>query len=183
MGAMLSMSANAQWFDFKNNCDRYVIGFNMGQVGTGTNYHDFGVGASIDIWGVYVDFINAGPEHKFDNHVGDYYWNDSVSWAVNAGYQIPVLPWLRVMPLVGYSQTNNGRTYANTLNVETNENSSSLYHDYNVNAGSRQHSFNFGGGIVVTPLKWFNVYAIYTRRAIYGGISINLQTFDRDIVD
>ena len=171
-----TVGSNAQWLDFANNKDHYSIGFNIGQVGTGTNYKSLGFGASIEAWGVYIDYIGAGPEHQFDNHVGEYTWEDSVSWALNIGYQIPVLPWLRVMPLLGYSQTNNGLTYGNTLNIETNENSSNLYHDYKVISGSRKHSFNFGCGIVIQPIEYFNIYAVYTRRAIYGGISLNLHS-------
>lgn len=38
MGAMLSMSANAQLFDFKNNVHRYEVGFNVGLAGQGTEF-------------------------------------------------------------------------------------------------------------------------------------------------
>ncbi len=171
------MSANAQWFDFSNNNERISIGFNLGQVGTGTYYKDLGFGASVEILGVYFDYIGAGPAHKYDNHLNQT-WEDSLSWAAHIGYQIPVLPWLRVMPMIGYSQTNHGITDGSTLNIENNDNGNNrLYHDYYVAAGSRRHSFNFGCGLVITPLKYFSVYGVYTRRAIYGGISINLAAF------
>lgn len=170
----VAMSASAQWFDFSNNKDRYEVGFNIGMAGLNTTYQDFGAGASISAWGVYIDCLSAGPEHRYDNHVNGNLWEDSTAVVVNAGYQIPVLPWLRVMPMVGYCQTTYGLTDASTVNVETNENSSSIYHDYVVLAGTRKHYFNFGAGIIVSPFKWCSIYGVYSRNAIYGGISVNL---------
>ena len=37
--------------------------------------------------------------------------------------------------------------------------------------------FNYGGGLSVQPLKWFSVNLVYTRYAIYGGISVNFLAF------
>lgn len=174
------MGAHAQWFDFSTNKNHLDIGFTLGEVAPFTEYSDFGAGVSLSAYGVYIDFVSAGPEHKYDNHVTNTLYNDSSAFVIDAGYQIPVLPWLRVMPLVGYGQTNYGITDASTVNVETNENTSSVYHDYTVTAGSRKHYFNFGAGLVVQPLRWLNIYGVYTRKAIYGGLSINLGAFAND---
>ena len=99
----LVVGANAQWFDFKNNVHRYEIGVNLGVAGLGTEFNDFGIGASLSAWGVYIDFLSAGPKYKYDNHVSDMtnpsaMVPDSTAWTLNVGYQIPVLPWLRIMP-------------------------------------------------------------------------------------
>lgn len=174
---MATISADAQWFDLSNNKDRYEIGLNLGQA-KGGRYSGFGIGASFNVWGVYIDFISAGPEHKYDNHHGDFYWEDSVAYAINLGYQIPIIKWLYVMPLIGYSQSNAGITDASTLNIETNENSSQLSHDYNVTPGTRRHRFNYGVGLVLHPIEWLSLYGVYSRYAVYGGLSFNLGALE-----
>ena len=78
------------------------------------------------------------------------------------------------MPVIGYAQTNEGLTDASTINVETGENSSSVYHTYTVTPGSRVDYFDYGGGISIQPLKWFSINFVYTRFAYYGGIAIDL---------
>lgn len=169
----VAMSANAQWFDFSNNNNRYGAGGHLGLAGWNSEYSAFGFGVSLAAWGVYADFLKAGPEHKFDNHVNNTLYNDSVAFHINAGYQIPVLPWLRIMPLVGYLQTNAGITDASTVNIDVDENSAEMYHDYDVTPGTRRHHFNFGVGLFVQPIRWVEIYAIGSRYAIYGGISFN----------
>ena len=183
MGALLSMSASAQWFDFKNNVHRYEIGVNLGMAGTNTAFHDFGFGASLSAWGVYLDVISAGPMYKYDNRVASMndpasvrFLPDSTTTTVNLGYQVPVLPWLRVMPLVGCNICTSGHTDMATHSAQVSGNdeyvSVELYHDYN--REYRWAYFNFGGGLVISPLKWLSVYGVYTTHAFYGGISINL---------
>lgn len=172
-----AMTANAQYFDFSLNNGRIETGFNAGQVGTTTQYARFGSGAHILAWGAYLDFTVATPQHRYDSHVSDTQWNDNKVIVINTGYQIPVVKWFRLMPLVGYVQTNEGLTDASTINISTGEESGTFYHDYTVTPGTRKHYFNFGGGISVQPIKWFSISMMYTRYAIYGGISLNLTAF------
>lgn len=171
----VTMGSSAQLFDFSSNSGRFSIGFHAGQAGLGTDYSDLGFGFSASVMGFYLDFVDVTPEHRYDNHVTNTLYNDSAVFIINAGYQIPVLPWLRVTPMVGYCQTNHGVTDATTVNIETDEYSSQMYHDYDVN--ERFHYFNYGVGLSVQPLRWFDIYAVYSRNAIYGGISINLSAF------
>lgn len=182
----ITMSASAQWFDFKNNVHRYEIGFNLGMAGNNTEFHDFGFGASLSAWGVHLDFISAGPMYKYDNRVASMndpasvrFLPDSTTTTINLGYQIPVLPWLRIMPLVGLNITTDGYTDMATHNAEVSNNgdnvSVELTHDYN--SENTYFNFNYGGGLVISPIKYFSLYGIYTVNAIYGGISINLSSF------
>lgn len=174
----VAMTGRAQWFDFSNNSERAGIGFHLGQMGMHTDYTDFGGGFSVNVLGVYFDFSKAGPEHKFDNHVTNTLYNDSVAWSINLGYQIPVLPWLRLVPVVGYCQTNAGLTDATTVNVDVDsDHNASIYHDYDVTEGTRQHYFNFGLGLSVSPIKWIDLYFFGTNHSMYGGISLNLGAF------
>lgn len=187
--ATLAMSASAQWFDFSQNVHRYSIGFNLGQAGNNAQFHDFGCGASLSAWGVYVDFVTTGPMYKYDNRLASIndpasvrFLPDSTSTIFNLGYQIPVLPWLRIMPLIGFNVNTSGHTDLATHSAETTGSSESvsvqLYHDYN--RESRWTYLNYGGGISVRPIKWINIYGVYTIHAIYGGISLNLEAFAKD---
>lgn len=182
--AMMAMaiSANAQLFDFSSNKGRFDLGIQLGQVGIGTEFSQFGWGASMDIFGIYVDFLTAGPMYKYDNHVNvgsAALVPDSTTMTANIGYQIPVLPWLRIMPLIGFSRTTSGNTDFSTINAETTNSGDyvdvQLYHDY-----IREHSWNrlnYGGGLIIQPIKWLNIYGVYTIHAIYGGLSLNLSAF------
>ena len=173
---MWAVSASAQAFDLSSNNGRFELGFNAGKIGTSTPYARFGNGINVMAYGVYVDFNIANPQHRYDNHYSDTKWEDDEVLMFNAGYQIPVTSWLRVMPLVGYVQTNEGLTDASTINV-TDDTSRTFYHSYKVTPGTREHYFNCGGGISVQPLKWFSLNFIYTRYGIYGGFGINLAAF------
>lgn len=178
--AAFTMSANAQWFDFGNNRHNYSIGFQGGVGAYGTEYAEAGFGFSFQAWGVQVDFIDVVPAHRYDNHVTNTLYRDSASFTINLSYKIPVLPWLRVMPVLGYCQTNYGDTDATTVNVDVDENTASVYHDYNVFPGSRKHHFNYGIGLSVRPVKYVDIYGVYSARAIYGGVSLNLESLAGD---
>lgn len=170
---VLSMtSAKAQWFDFANNEERLTIGFNIGAAGYGTDYQDVGFGTSLSFYGVYIDFLLSGPDHKYDNHVNNTLWQDDVAWSINVGYQIPILRWLRIAPIIGYSQENYGVTDASTVNIEVSENSGSMYHDYY--PMERFHSFNYGGALYVQLGRYVELYGVGTRHAVYGGIALNI---------
>ena len=178
----VAMSANAQWFDFKNNVHRYEIGVNLGMPGLNTEFYDFGIGASLSAWGVYIDFLHAGPKYKYDNHIADMtnpaaMVPDSTTWTLNVGYQIPVLPWLRIMPIIGHCHNTSGYTDYSTVNVEVSGDEYSatgqMYHDYIKQKG--HGTLNFGGGLIVSPIRWMSIYGVYTTHAIYGGITFNLS--------
>ena len=173
-----SLSARAQLFDFPSNKGRLEAGLNFGVAGAGTPYNGFGAGFSILASGIQLDFLKNGPEHHYASDISDTKWNDSVAFEINVGYQVPVLPWLRLVPLIGYSQTNQGITDGSKAYVDGDD-SVSWYHPYTVTPGTREHRFNFGGGISIQPLKWFSINFSYTRYAIYGGIGLNLIALAR----
>lgn len=179
-----TMSASAQWLDFSKNVHRYEIGVHLGMVGPSTGFHGLGFGASLSAWGVYLDVISAGPMYKYDNRVASMndpynvrFLPDSTTTAINLGYQIPVLPWLRIMPLIGFNLNTGGHTDMATHNAEVSGSSDNisveLYHDYN--SENTWTYFNYGGGLVISPVKWISIYGVYTTHAIYGGISLNFS--------
>ena len=167
-------------FDFPLNTKRLEFGFNVGQAGSFTDRHGFAMGGSLLVGGFYADFLHADPKHKYDRRMMDVMWDDTSAYCINFGYQVPVLKWLRIMPLVGYAQTNAGVTDGSTLYTTSNDDGTSWYHKYKVTPGSREHFFNYGGGLSFQPCKWFSVNLIGTRTAIYGGIGFDIITFARD---
>ena len=178
----VAVGANArQMFDFSANTPRLEAGLNFGQAGSFTPYARLALGANALFNGVYVDFLKAEPQHRYTNadEVSNTKWNDTVAFCINAGYQIPVFKWLRLMPLLGYAQTNEGVTDGSKVNVDVDETSFDFYHPYKVTPGTRTHYFNFGGGISIQPCKWFSINLIATRNALYGGFSINGLAFKK----
>ena len=152
---------------------------NFGQMAFNTQYARFGMGVNTLAWGVYLDLNMTAAQHKFDRKFSDTQWNDDEFFNISLGYQIPILSWIRVMPLVGYAQTNEGITDASTINIDISpgeeSNSASIYHTYTVTPGSRVHYLNYGGGISIQPLKWFSINFAYTRFAVYGGFAIDID--------
>ena len=170
----LTFSAKAQWFDFTNNVRASIglnfgcVGYQFGPQGLNPGFADFGMGACLSLGGVYVDFIYQGPEHRYSNEVGVPDWNDHTALTINAGYQVPVLPWLFVTPLVGYSNETTGITRANNIHAEE----SNIVHKYE--REHIYHHFNYGVGLMVRPFRWVEIGAVATSHAIYGNISFSL---------
>ena len=133
---IVTVCAHAQLFDFSSNNNRYEIGMKFGQMAFNTQYARFGMGVNTLAWGVYLDLNMTAAQHKFDRKFSDTQWNDDEFFNINLGYQIPILPWIRVMPLLGYAQTNEGITDASTINIDISpgeeSNSASIYHTYTV---------------------------------------------------
>ena len=170
--AFVGKSTNAQFLSLANNNSRLTIGFQLGETGWHTDYAGLGWGVSASICGFYADFLLRGPQHRYDKHVNQDIWRDDEAYTINVGYQIPITSWLRIAPIIGYSQTNYGITDMSTVNIERGEYSSSIYHDYYIQ--KRFHEFNYGAGLFLQPFKSVEIYGVYTARSIYGGISLNL---------
>lgn len=171
--SMMTISAKAQWFDFSNNQSASIglnlgaVGYKLDQQGLNTDLMNFGIGASVTLGGVYLDFIYQSPEHRFSEQVGVPDWHDHTALTINAGYQVPILSWLYLTPLVGYSNETTGITYANHISAQNN----SIIHKYK--RETIDNHFNYGVGLTIKPIKWVSVGAVATSHAIYGNISIS----------
>lgn len=175
----MALSAKAQWLDFSQNRSDATVGLNLGAVGYHFNgnidntYADFGIGFSFSFLGAYIDFMYQSPEHRWGNKIDPILFNDHTALTINAGYKIPVLPWLNVTPLIGYSNETTGWTDCSTINIDYD--SHSIYHDYDVEY--RYNHFNYGLGISAKPINWLEIGAVCTAHATYGNISINFLEF------
>ena len=174
-------SVKAQWFDFSRNMTDVTIGLNLGVVGyhfdgqIDKTYAGLGGGVSFSLLGVYMDFMYQSPEHKWDRTVTMDEYPDQTALTINVGYKIPVLPWLNLTPMIGYSNETYGRTLGNSIGVDS-ENYS-IYHDY-VRDGIFNH-FNYGAGLSVKPISWLEIGGVCTAHAVYGNLSVNLMKFQK----
>ena len=176
--SMMTLGAQAQWFDFSQNMNRGVVGFHTGLVG----YHgvnniadmglsDLGVGMSLAVCGVYADFVYVTPDHMYDSHVVQYDWEDHDAFVINVGYQIPVYQkYVFITPLIGWSRVSTGITEGNNIGVDPE--SRSIYHKYH--STWHRNDFNYGGMLTVAPCKYFDINATFTAHAAYVGIAFNL---------
>lgn len=176
--AAVGLSSKAQLFDLSNNSERFAVCVNLGQAGFGTEYSGFGFGAGVSLFGVYVDCLINPPSHQYDTKVTDRLVPDQKAITINFGYQIPILHWLRIAPIIGYSQTSYGYVDYSTVNVEVDSQSSTgrIRHDYK--ATEEFDEFNFGGAIFIQPIPNVELGFVGTRRAIYGSIGFAINSFD-----
>lgn len=180
--SMMTLSAQAQWFDFSQNLERGVVGFHTGLVGyRGVNnisdmdLSDLGVGVSLAIGGVYADFLYVSPDHMYDSHVVQYDWDDHDAFVINLGYQIPIYQnYVFVTPLIGWSRVSTGVTEGNNIGIDTE--AQSIFHKYH--STWHRHDFNYGGMLTVAPCKYFEINATFTAHAAYAGISFNIAELE-----
>lgn len=183
--SMMTISANAQWFDFSENMNRAAVGLNTGLVGYRSvqdlgnaetwNFSDIGVGISVAFAGAYVDFVYVSPDHRFDSHIIMGNWDDHSALTINAGYQIPIYSnRVFITPMIGFSRITTGYTEGNNIGVDIE--SQSIYHKYT--ATWHRHDFNYGAGLTVVPCKWFEINASCTAHAATLGIGFNVMNFN-----
>ncbi len=177
-GAKAEVGKEWKLFDFSMNLKRLEFGINAGQAGSFSNYADFALGANLLVDGFYLDFLTSEAQHRY-SRTSDTKWNDTVAWCINAGYQIPIFKWLRIMPVIGYAQTNDGITDASKTIYDWSDESLDVYHPYKVTPGSRKHYLNYGGGLSIQPCKWFSINLIGTAHALYGGIAVDITTISK----
>ncbi|MCR5645512.1 MAG: hypothetical protein K6F96_03835 [Bacteroidales bacterium] len=182
--SMISIQAQAQWFDLEENSERAVLGFNGGILGfrnvtdnhntdIGT-YKDIGFGVCLSLGGLYVDFTYVMPDHRFDSQVIMGNWDDHSAFTLNAGFQIPIYEhYVFITPLVGWSRVSTGYTVSNDIGVDSESNS--IYHKY-VSTWHR-NEFNYGGALTISPISWLDLNFNVTKNAAYAGIAFNLASF------
>jgi len=176
--AMMTLTAKAQFLDFSQNRYDVTLGLNLGVVGyhfdgshIDKTYSNFGTGISMSLMGVYIDFMYQSPEHRWGNKIEPRLYQDHSALSINVGYKIPILPFLNITPMIGYSNETTGVTDCSTVNIDYE--SHSIYHDYDVE--HRYNHFNYGAGISVKPIEWLEIGGVCTAHATYGNISVNLM--------
>jgi hypothetical protein len=178
---MMTFSAKAQWLNFSENQNRAVVGFHAGLVGyngvddiPNKSLSDLGFGISLNIVGVYADFLYVTPDHMYDSHVVYENWDDHDAFVINVGYQIPIYKdYVFITPLIGWSRVSTGITEGNNIGVDP-ENRS-IFHKYH--STWHRNDFNYGGVLTVAPCKYFEINAAFTAHAAYAGIAFNLANF------
>ena len=179
---MMTLSTKAQWFDFSQNQKRAVVGFNAGVVGyknvndiPNKSLSDLGLGISLNVAGMYADFLYVTPDHMYDSHIVFENWDDHDAFVINVGYQIPIYQnYVFITPLIGWSRVSTGITEGNNIGVDPE--SRSIFHKYH--STWRSNDFNYGGMLTVAPCKYFEINAAFTAHAAYAGLAFNLANFE-----
>lgn len=157
-----TFAANAQVFPIaKVNNHHYEIGFQGGAIGLGKEFVLGGFGFNVTVWGVYFDMLIHGAEHAGSTKLGP--WNDKQGIALHLGYQIPITEWLRIIPLVGYGEINEGITDGSQYTIDKN----GIHNRYR--ATWRHGGFDAGGALCFN-FKFVSVYLTGSIWSVSGGV-------------
>ena len=162
----VSMSKNAQLLQGDGLLENKggSIGFIGGAVGINDDPSAPALGLNGTIYGIYIDFLFWPRAHANSTDV-DKHENEKQAISAHIGYQIPLLKWLSIIPIAGYTQVENGTTDGSHWKSSS---SSGIVNSYVVDEDNK--GFDFGGILVFNISKSVRVYATGTTRAVYGGI-------------
>lgn len=162
---LFTTSVNGQTF-FKRN-KNLSFGVQFGAVDHHNNT-DMGfqtLMATITCYGVYLDIGGWPTSHGSDVRVDK--WDDEHCFAFHVGYQLPVLNWLKITPLIGYYNHESGYTDGSKWTVTK----SGIKNKFV--ALDKLNGVDFGGNIQIS-IKWFNILGTFTTNMWYAGIGFNV---------
>ena len=165
------LTANAQnWFPVGEvNAHHFGFGIQAGSLGMGKEVTRFGLGANLLAYGVYLDGLYSAPEHRSDPKMG--VWDDSSAFSVHIGYQVPILEWLRIIPIIGYAEVSRGTTDGTDYNYEYSTSSHQWIINNKYTKSWKNGGFDAGGSLVVN-LGPVNLFVTGTMSSVYGGIGV-----------
>ena len=101
-----SQVKSSSTFEYANKSfDMGIIG---GVIGVQDDYSYGALGFNMTLYGIYADFMGWPKAHEDDVRVDK--WHDKSSIAYHVGYQIPLMKYLRIIPIVGYAKVEEGTT-------------------------------------------------------------------------
>ena len=165
------ISANAQWFPFKDvNIGHFGMGIHGGVLGLGKEVTRAAFGANALVYGVYLDVLFNEPEHL---HVPkpEVWKDDTQAFSIHIGYQIPILEYLRIIPIVGYAEVSKGDTDGTAFTVGYSNNTNRWGVRNFFTKKWSDGSFNAGGSVVAN-LGPVNVFVTGTMCSVYGGLGL-----------
>lgn len=144
---------------------KWNIGLLGGCMGYADNLAMGAFGMNTTVKGFYADFLVLPRAHANDTNVGK--WDDKQCFGFHAGYQIPIVKALRIVPMVGYSHVSEGTTDGSSWNVGN----SGIVNSYRPK--TKNNGFDYGAMVVVN-IKKVNIDIAVTRHAIFGGVAMEL---------
>lgn len=148
-------SVNKKWnIGILGGCMGYADDLTMGAFGMNTT-----------VKGFYADFLVLPRAHVNDTNVEK--WDDKQCFGFHAGYQIPIVKALRIIPMIGYSHISKGTTDGSSWSVGSN----GIVNSYK--ADTKINEFDYGAMVVVN-IKKVNIDVAVTRHAIFGGVALEL---------
>jgi len=116
---------------------------------------------STTLKGIHLTIGGLWAEHVSDVRVGK--WEDKACFIFRAGYQLPIVKSVRLIPVVGV--TGAGKALIDGYNYHVSSNGIHNDVDYDLN-----YKFDYGGHLVLNPHKGLIISLAATRYSLYGSI-------------
>ena len=160
-----TMSLFAQTF-FERNNNRFSMGVQVGKVYNPEVFKYPTYIINVSYYGVYLDIGGCPRSHRSDVRVDK--WKDSSYFTFHVGYQLPVLNWLRVTPLVGYYCHKSGYTDGYDYTVDK----YGIHNRFDVT--DQKSGFDFGGNLQF-DINRFSIFCTFTKKLWYAGLGFNVM--------
>lgn len=166
-----SVTANAQnWFPVADvNAHHFGFGIQGGSLGMGKEVTRAAFGANFLAYGIYLDCLYASPQHRSDPKMA--VWDDNSGFSIHLGYQVPILEWLRIIPIIGYAEVSKGTTDGTDYNYEYSTSSHRWIINNKYTKTWKDGGFDAGGSLVVN-VGPVNIFVTGTMCSVYGGIGV-----------
>ena len=156
-----SVLHSKKWFETNYNIS---LGIMYGNVGACGEPSETAWGINLQIFGLYFDCLVKPRNHGNDVAIDK--WKETEAITYHFGYQIPIVQYIRVIPVIGYSSVKTGITDGHNWKDTSNGISNAFYSD------KENKGFDYGG-VVVLNYKCLCLYGAYTNRNhLYGGLGI-----------
>ena len=153
-----------KWFDTNKNIS---FGLLYGTVCAKEELSQHAWGFNSMLYGFYFDLLIKGRSHGGDVAVGK--WKDKEADSFHFGYQIPIIEYVRIVPIIGYSSVKTGMTDGYNWSISQHGLSNSF------NVDKKIGGFDCGG-VLVLNYSIISLYGGYTNyNMFYGGVGIELR--------
>lgn len=162
---LLTISVNAQTFFERNKNISFGIQFGAVDHHNNTDMGFQTLMATVSCYGVYLDIGGWPRAYGSDARIDK--WDDEYCIAFHIGYQLPILDWLKITPIIGYYNHESGYTDGYYWKVN----------QYGIDnkfvALDELNGFDYGGNIQI-DIKRFSIFGTFTKNMWYAGIGFNL---------
>ncbi|MBR6083078.1 MAG: hypothetical protein IKP62_09155 [Salinivirgaceae bacterium] len=124
-------------------------------------------GVSMSLYGFYFDCLCKPLFHGSSTGVEK--WDDSFGFTLHAGYQIPIVDWLRIIPEIGYFSVSEGTTDGSKYSVDKD----GIHNKYT--ADWKDKGLDYGAVMVLHFFDCFNIDFAVTRNTMYGGLGFGIH--------
>ena len=153
-----------KWFDTNKNLS---LGVMYGKIGASEEISQNAWGLNLQIFGLYFDCM--GKPRKHGNDVAIDKWKETEAVSYHFGYQIPIVEYVRIIPIIGYYSVKTGTTDGYNWSVTQN----GISNAFNID---KKNCGMDCGGVLVLNYSFVCLYGAYTKHnQFYGGVGIEYR--------